>query len=276
MINSTGNRMTLEIRRQSTLARQISDTQISISTGKDIQRPSDDPVGAARVATLRQSQSDTGVWRGNIMLAISLTAQADGVLANASSRLARAQELTVAGANGNLAPADRATIAQELRGIADDLDSYATTTSSLGQPLFATQTALAIRFDGDTVFAPVPARSDIFETSGVAISQTVRDAADAIENGNAGGIATALSTIQNGVTHIADGAAGVGTRAARIDTIRETLNSRDIINADERSSIEDTDLSEAIARLNSQTLTLEAAQAAFARINRRTLFDILG
>jgi flagellar hook-associated protein 3 FlgL len=40
--------------------------------------------------------------------------------------------------------------------------------------------------------------------------------------------------------------------------------------------LEDTDLSAAIAKLNSQTITLEAAQAAFARINRRTLMDILG
>jgi flagellar hook-associated protein 3 FlgL len=40
--------------------------------------------------------------------------------------------------------------------------------------------------------------------------------------------------------------------------------------------LEDTDLTQAIATLNAQTLTLDAAQAAFARINRRTLMDILG
>ena len=40
--------------------------------------------------------------------------------------------------------------------------------------------------------------------------------------------------------------------------------------------IEDTDIVSATAKLNAQTITLEAAQAAFARINRRSLFDILG
>jgi flagellar hook-associated protein 3 FlgL len=40
--------------------------------------------------------------------------------------------------------------------------------------------------------------------------------------------------------------------------------------------LEDTDLTAAIARLNAQQLTLDAAQAAFARINRRSLFDLLG
>ena len=39
--------------------------------------------------------------------------------------------------------------------------------------------------------------------------------------------------------------------------------------------VEDTNLEEAIAQLHAQDLTLQAAQAAFAKINRQTLFDIL-
>jgi flagellar hook-associated protein 3 FlgL len=44
MINSTGNRLTMEIRRQSNLAQQIARTQIEVSTGRRIQSASDDPV----------------------------------------------------------------------------------------------------------------------------------------------------------------------------------------------------------------------------------------
>ena len=50
---------------------------------------------------------------------------------------------------------------------------------------------------------------------------------------------------------------------------------QDIDLAAERTNLEATDISEAVAQLNAQTLTLEAAQAAFARINRRTLLDLL-
>ena len=44
---------------------------------------------------------------------------------------------------------------------------------------------------------------------------------------------------------------------------------------EERSVLEDTDLHAAIAKLQSQQLTLDAAQAVFARVNQSTLFDVL-
>ena len=276
MINSTGNRLTMEIRRQSNLAQQIARTQIEVSTGRRIQTASDDPVAAARVATIRQAQSDDAVWKSNLSLGSSLAAQADGVLQTVSERLARAQELIVAGANQSLSPSDRGSIGLELRGIADEIDSLAATRSSLGEPLFATDQPRPIRFGESTVFAPVPARGDIFEISGTTISDLVRTAATSVEAGNAGQISSSLTTIKDSVDQIADANADIGVRGARIDRLGETLATRGIEYASERSGLEDTDLSEAIARLNAQTITLQAAQAAFARINRQTLFDILG
>lgn len=275
MINSTGNRLTMEIRRQSNLAQQIARTQIEVSTGRRILSASDDPVAAARVATIRQAQSDDSVWKANLSLGGSLSAQADSVLQTMSERLARAQELIVAGANQSLSPADRVTVGLELRGIADEIDSLAATRSSLGDPLFASGPATAIRFGESTVFAPVPARADVFETGGSAISALVRTAATSVDSGNAAQIGTSLTAIKGSVDHVADANADVGVRGARIERLRETLASRGIEYASERSGLEDTDLSEAIARLNGQTITLQAAQAAFARINSQTLFDIL-
>lgn len=275
MINSTGNRLTMEIRRQSNLAQQIARTQIEVSTGRRIQTASDDPVAAARVATIRQAQSDDAVWKANLSLGGSLAAQADGVLQTMSERLARAQELIVAGASQSLSPSDRQSVGLELRGIADEIDSLVATRSSLGEPLFSVAQPPAIRFGEATVFAPVPARADIFEVGGTAISGLVRTAATSVEGGNGGQIAASLTAIKGSVDQIADANADIGVRAARIERLRETLATRGIEYASERSGLEDTDLSEAIARLNAQTITLEAAQAAFARINRQTLFDIL-
>jgi flagellar hook-associated protein 3 FlgL len=107
MINATGNRMTQEIQRQSRLAQRIANTQSQISTGKRLQRASDDPVAASRAATLRQAQANDAARAGNISLGISLTAHADGVLRSVSDMMARAQELTIAGANSALPGGDR-------------------------------------------------------------------------------------------------------------------------------------------------------------------------
>ena len=45
---------------------------------------------------------------------------------------------------------------------------------------------------------------------------------------------------------------------------------------EERGALEGTDITATVARLQAKLITLEAAQAAFARISKQTLFDVLG
>lgn len=272
MINATGNRMTREIARQSRLAHDIATTQVQVSSGKRLTRASDDPVASARIGALRTAQANDLAWKANVDLGRNLTAQADGALRTASDLLARARELGVAGASQALAPIDRAAIATELTALADELDSLVATRSSLGEPLFAAASARAIRFDSDTLFAPVPTRAALFDSGGQSAAQHVRDAAGAI----AAGGAVALAALDGAIDQMATAQAQIGINAARLDRLAESHASRAIDISAERATLEDTDLTSAIARLNAQTITLEAAQAAFARINRRTLFDILG
>ncbi len=275
MINATGNRMTQEIARQSRLAQAIAGKQTQVSTGKRIQRASDDPAATARLANLKRGQANDAARMANINLGITLTAQADSQLRSMSDLLARAKELTVAGASASLSPADRGTIAAGMTALAEEIDALALTKSANGEPLFATN-ARFIRFDDNAVFAAVPTSADAFEIGGIAIGQTLRDAAAAISTGNGTQISASLTAIDGTVDHVANVTANVGLNAARLDRLRESSAARSISIAEERSALEDTDLSAAIAELNGMTLTLEAAQAAFARINRRTLMDFLG
>ncbi len=275
MINATGNRLTMEIARQSRLADQITESQIDISTGRRIQAASDDPVAAARVSQIRRAQANDEVWSANIDLGLSLTGQADSLVSTLSGRMARVQELMVAGANQTLSPSDRATYALELNSIAEEIDSFMATQSSLGEPLFADGSAREIRFSESAVFAAVPSRAEVFGTGANTLGQIVRDAAGAVGSGDPVAIGISQDAIQDATARTADVASEIGVRAARMERLQEGLEQRKIDFAAERSSLEDTDLAEAIARLNAQTITLEAAQAAFARINRQTLFDIL-
>ena len=275
MINGTGNRMTQEVTRQSRLTSQIAAKQTQISTGKRLQRASDDPAATARIADLARAQTNQGARARNISLGIGMASQADGQLRNMSDLLARSQELTVSAASAGLTPADRATISLEIRAMADEIDAMASVKSSTGEPLFPSGNANPIRFDDEIAFAPVPARQEIFETGGIAISQIMRDAATAIAAGDIPLIGTALTTLKGAVNHAADAQAKIGINAARLDRLQEYAAQRAINLSEERSKLEDTDLSSAIAELNGMTLTLEAAQGAFARINRRTLMDFL-
>ena len=45
---------------------------------------------------------------------------------------------------------------------------------------------------------------------------------------------------------------------------------------EERQALEATEIPGTIARMQGDQLALDAAQAMFAKVNRRTLFDLLG
>lgn len=275
MINAVGSRMMIEINRQKSLARAVSDTQVSISTGKKIQRPSDDPVAAARVDVIARAQANSKAWETNLDTGLSLNSQADTAVTGMADRMALARELVLAGSNGTLAQTDRNTIAAQLDGIAEELDGLVARKSANGQPLFAPGTALSVRYDENTVFAPVPSQAQVFDVGGVSLSQMVRDAATALRSGSASAIGASLTTLDTGVTKTADALGDIGQRGRRLQSLQEASRAHDIDLASERTDLEATDISEAVAKLNAQTLTLEAAQAAFARINRRTLLDLL-
>ncbi|ALJ15845.1 flagellin N-terminal helical domain-containing protein [Sphingopyxis macrogoltabida] len=275
MINAVGNRMTREIARQRSVADQIERTQTQISTQKKLLRASDDVVASRRIATIGTAQASTTTWARNVKAAEAQVAQADTALGTAGNLLSRARELTLSAASASMNPADRASVAAELTAIAEELDSLAATRDVNGEPLFAAGDARTMRFDSDTSFAPVPSAASAFVVGGNPISTALRDAAAAVGSGDSAAIGASLETLGAGIAHVADQRATLGLAAGRLERIGDSLASRSISLSDERSSLEDTDLSVAIAQLNAQNMTLEAAQAAFARINRQTLFDIL-
>jgi len=268
MINAVGNRMTREIARQQKLADALERTQIQISGGKKLLRMSDDPVAARRIATIGTTQASMTAWSSNINAASALVSQADGVMKSVSDLMSRARELTIAATSDTANPADRATIAAELGTLAAIRDSN-------GDPVFAAAGARVMRFDSDVTFAPVPSAADVFVVGGNSLSTGIRDAAAAVAANDKAGMNASLDALATAISHVADEHAKIGLSGGRLDRIGDSLAVRGITLKDERSVVEDTDLSVAIAELNAQELTLSAAQAAFAKINRQTLFDIL-
>jgi flagellar hook-associated protein 3 FlgL len=272
MIAATGNAMTYEIARQQRLASELAKTQTQISTTKRIGMPSDDVAGATRVSRLIRDTADTSVWTKNINLAQSLASQADTALQSMSDITVRARETMVSATNGTLTAADRKTQALALRAMAADIRSLRATQSSLGQPLFATNDAIAIPIGAGEAVKPVTTAAEAFGT----LDARLEAAAAAVESGDPAAMAAALDDMKSAVDQASDTVAAHGLRAASIDKALDRTETRQIDTKAEQSSLEDTDIVSATAKLNAQTITLEAAQAAFARINRRTLFDILG
>src|SRR3546814_2597298 len=92
MISGTRYRLTSESNRQSDLAREIARAQMEISTQKRILNPSDDPIGAARVAEIDRTQANEEAWRRNVETAAALASRADTTLASVEAVMVRAKE----------------------------------------------------------------------------------------------------------------------------------------------------------------------------------------
>jgi flagellar hook-associated protein 3 FlgL len=276
MIPALSTAIQREIAQQARLASALSTTQTEISTGKRMQRASEDPVAASRIAAIKQSEANNAAWANNVTRGISLNSQADSVLQSVSELITQSKSLLVQASSDTQSATDRSTIATQLTAIASQLGSLETTRDVNGQPLFASAAATTARYGENEVFAAVPSHADTLVVFGTSFSAVVSAAATAVATGHPAQMSQALADLGKAVDQSADGLARLGLAANRLQSIQNRQASANLVLETERSTLEDTDVSAAVTKLNQQSLTLQAAQAAFARINRQTLFDILG
>jgi flagellar hook-associated protein 3 FlgL len=278
MISGTRFRLNLQIARQASLAQEIARGQAEIATGKRILAPSDDPIGSARVAEIGKLEDVQGVWSRNVETASALAARADTTLSSVATGVDRAKELMLTAASGTSSADNRATIATELRGIADDLASLRTTLDPRREPLFRTNGALEIPVGPGERVAAVGTRAQIFD-SPVDLVATIRAAADAAVQTDPAARSTAttasLSALDAAAQQVANARADQGVRADRLDKIRDRLASSGLQLDEQKGNLEDVDVTAVVAQIQSKQLNLQAAQAIFAKVNQSSLFDLI-
>lgn len=285
MITGTRYRMSAEIQRQARLSNEIARGQADVSTNNRLQAASDDPLAAARVSELARAKANQAIWKANIETAASQAAQVDGVMGNLQSAVDRVRELMISGSNATLNDDDRAAIVTELRGIADDIRAAQTTKDSRGQAIFPSGDPLLVPIADGLRVASTASRTALFEglqtAGGTADLDAIVDAAaDALAltdpAARSAAADIALGDVGGAVSHLASARAEQGVRAARIDAVRDQLEETGVRQEEERQGLEDTDVAATVARINAKMLSLQAAQAVFARVNKSTLFDLLG
>lgn len=284
MITATRYRATAEINRQQKLGTEIARMQTDISTGVRIQAPSDDPVAAARVAQIRSSQADQVTWQRNIDTAKSVASQVDTNLGSIEDLFNRVKELTLAGSSESVSSVDRQAMVDELNGLRTTLNNLMNATTPTGQSLFPADGALEISVSLTQRLTATDKRANVFDnvalTAGTgSLDSVIQAAAAAISNADPAARRTAanasLQDIDISSTHITDARSAQGVRAARLDAAADSLADSAVLLSEERSSLEDTDVAATVMKLNAKTLALQAAQQAFAKVNRNTLFDFL-
>ncbi len=274
-------------------------TQNQLSTGKRINSPSDDPTGAAQLVGLSESTKITAQYQDNILAARTRLEMEDTALGSVGDALQRIRELTVAGLNDTNGPQGRAAMAAEIRQLAGEVLSLANRKDGNGQFMFAgfqvltqpfTKTGSGANYNGDTGQRQIqvgPTRQIADGDSGQAVFMDIPDGSGGVES-----IFATLETLASDLEANApngssldqlDRAMGqfLGFRAtagARLNALesQQTINETLLLQLEQtRSTIEDLDYAEAASRLSRESVTLQAAQQAFVKVQGLSLFNFI-
>jgi flagellar hook-associated protein 3 FlgL len=261
--------------------------QTQIATGKSLTAASGGAGEWARLSTLKRDAAADKAAAGNLELAAGILAQADGTLGSITDQLQRAQELAIQANSGTLSADQRAIIAGQLDGIAQDLASLANQKDARGVPIFGGggEAAFAIGADGRVSYVGGSATGSIPTGNGTSVQVTedgtrlaqmfvaLEATAQAVRDGT--GIGDAAEGLSTALDTVSSMRGSIGARAMRLDLEMERLDDVAVTREEARSAIEDTDTVAAITELQ-QTLTiLSATQASFTRLTSLSLFDQL-
>src|SRR5690349_21955113 len=115
----------------------LADIQTQMGTGKRINRPSDDPVGAARALELTHLGADTAQYQRNIGAANARLGLEDQTLASVNNVLGRVRTLLLQGMNATQTDESRRDIAAEMVQLRGQLLGIANSQDAQGDYLFA-------------------------------------------------------------------------------------------------------------------------------------------
>jgi len=300
--NSTGSFFTRSLSQMADLRDGIERARTQIATGNRIERGSDDPAAAAQLRSVARRERLAAVEGDNAArLGQDLGSAADEVEA-VEALLQRARELAVQAATATTGADGRRAIAFELEQLNEELFSRANGAALTGEPLFAglsSSTAFTRDALGNVTYVGTPASGAVSVAPGTVIERGLPG--NEVFEFNLGGIPSSAFAVLGGLAAALNGGspdpAGaaraaldgidtaldtanraqtiLGTRMAWVEQVQQQQADRGIALAERRSRVGDTDIAEAITRLQQSLTALEASQAAFARVSDLTLFRAL-
>jgi len=279
--------------RLTTRLSEYSQTQERLSTGKQLNRSSDDPIGMNRALELRatlsaREQESRNGEDGQMWLQL-----ADTTLQDAVSQIQRARELAVRGAT-YVGTVEREAIATEIGHLRDDLVALANTQHQ-GRGLFSgfstddavqniagtwTYTGDAGQInrrvsENEVVTINVTADAAFGFSAGDDVFTVLDDLEAALYADDAATVETAIGRLDSNLEVVLGGLGTIGARTNQIEAAA-VRTSHDIQTITERlSSLEDVDIAEAVMDLELQQTAYEAALSAFARSSQTSLLDFL-
>lgn len=293
-------------RQLQTNAARLAQLTEQTSSLKAIGVPSDDPTATGQSMLVRSQQSSNAQYTRNATDGVGWLTTTDSALSDTTNILNRIRDLTVQGANdGTMSSTSREAIATELVGLKSDLLAAANTKYN-GRSVFAGSSDSAQAFDagttttdpatgvvttteptfngttGSTVQRRIADGTTVkVDTDGATVfgtgSDSVFSMVDSIVSDLRSGvnISSRLNDVDARLSAVRGAWSDVGTRQSQLERAQDTLASSSVSLENQRSSVEDLDMSKVILDLKTQEVTYQSALAVTAKVIQPTLMDFL-
>ena len=231
----------------------------SLSSGKRINKASDDPAGLAVALNLLNQADTSDVAQRNISDAVSATNIAEGAISTASDITTRLSELATQASNGALSADQRTALNTEFTSLTQELDRIAQTTEFNGQQLLSGSTTFVVQTGTDgsansQLAVPLPGVS----SSSLGLNSRL----DSVDNAR-----KALDETRKAVESLAQSRGDIGSSVSRLDVANENLRASAVNTRDAASQIYDADIAEQSARSIANRIGQQAAVAVKAQAN---------
>lgn len=294
--NILNSNMLFNLQRNNKMMETLQD---QLSTGKKINKPSDNPVTAVRGMFYRSSLNEIEQYKRNLDHGLSWMTATDEALNEVTEVMQRVRELTVQGLNGTNDATSRSAIAEEINQLKNHLGEIANTQFS-GKYIFAGTDLKNPPFDADSTIANSPKEfrnnnQEVLELE-VGVKSNIQinvRGMDIFNNQDIGGVFTVLSDIvdqfrnsdENNSNHldkldsqmdnILKERSELGARMNRIELAMSRIDGIEVSTTRLLSEEEDVDISQVIVNLKAQENVQRAALSAGARIIQPSLVDFL-
>jgi flagellar hook-associated protein 3 FlgL len=278
---------------------EMSKLQEQMTTGRKINRASDDPVGITYSLRYRSELQANVQYQKNIDMALSWLDFNDTVLQQAQDVLKRLKELAVQGSNGTNPGVALDNIADEVVQLKDQIVDIANSTLN-GKYVFNGEKTDIIPYD-PTVPSFDPSQietdngsiyymvgvgvklqinlsgSDVFGRPGEAdnIFTVLDEIINALQNGNHSGVAAQIANIESRMDKILNQQAEIGARVNRVELMQNRLKDLEINLTDLQSKTEDVDFEKLIIDAKINENIYQASLSVGARIITPSLVDFL-
>ena len=279
------------LRNLSSSYERLSKYQDQISTGKKVNRPSDDPVVVMKGISYRTDLSEVQQYKRNFSEAYNWIENSDAALDNAGQALQRIRELVVEASNDTYDASQRQAISAEIKQLRDHLAEVANTKFG-DKYLFngadtTTQPVDLQANSGDGSFPEATQPVEIELSKGIYLPVNVpgekvfgeqlfsdlKALTDDLDQGK--NPASYLDQIDQHIDAINNARADLGARQNRLEMMESRVDNQEVIATKVLSDNEDVDYEKAITDLTAQESVHRAALAVGARVLQPTLMDFL-